>query len=679
MRALFVFLLLGFYLLLPAQIDEKHPLEPLDVFSLQMAHSPAIQPGGEHIAYLRQRFDLKSDRAIQQIWIADKNGERNRPLTDLNTSYRNLVWSPDGQQLAFVRSEDGTHYLHLYVVKTGHQQEIAKFSESPGDLVWSPGGDLLAFRMFCPSEKAPLLSGLPKAPSGADWADEPTVITQTRYRSDGRSGFLPSGHQQIFVIHANGGAARQLTYENYDHGSPQWSPDGQHLVFAAQMESDVDLRPQRAQLYRINLKNRRMEQLTDEVYHFSLQYVSQGGDFLCLAYVDKELGYQRNALFVIDGSSGDLRKISWERDRQAELARWTDSGEALIVQYTDRGMGALDLVHLKGGHRTVVSDLGGTSFGRPYAGGDFALGGDNSIAYTRSTPHQPANLYYKSIESGALPTRLTNCNEIFLQGIQLGVVEQVNFTSSYDEQKLEGWVIYPPNYEKGKSYPTILEIHGGPYAAYGPHFSAELQLMAAAGYLVFYMNPRGSTSYGESFAAYINNNYPSEDYDDLMSGIDELIDRGVADEEQLFIAGGSGGGVLTAWSIGKTDRFRAAAVVKPVINWYSFVLTADAYSHFVRNWFDEKPWDQPEAFLERSPLSLVGKVKTPTLLMTGEEDYRTPMSETEQYYGALRIQGVESALVRIPGASHGIAKRPSNLLRKTAIILSWFDQHAGAE
>jgi len=202
-----------------------------------------------------------------------------------------------------------------------------------------------------------------------------------------------------------------------------------------------------------------------------------------------------------------------------------------------------------------------------------------------------------------------------------------------------------------------------------------VQLYAAAGYVVLYANPRGSTSYGEEFGNLIHHAYPGNDYDDLLSIVDATIARGYVDTSRLFVTGGSGGGVLTAWIVGKTDRFRAAVVAKPVIHWTSFVLTADAYNFFYKYWFPGYPWDEIEHYWKRSPLSLVGNVKTPTMLLTGDADWRTPISESEQFYQALQLRGVDSALVRIPGASHGIASRPSRLIAKIAHILEWFARH----
>jgi len=258
----------------------------------------------------------------------------------------------------------------------------------------------------------------------------------------------------------------------------------------------------------------------------------------------------------------------------------------------------------------------------------------------------------------------------------LGKVESFWYESSHDDRKIHGWLVKPPGFDEKKKYPLILEIHGGPFANYGDRFAAEVQLYAAAGYVVLYVNPRGSTSYGLDFAALIDHNYPSQDYDDLMSGVDAILERGYVDSKRLYVAGGSGGGVFSSWIVGKTDRFRAAVVAKPVINWYSFVLTADHYNYFARYWFGKFPWEAPQEYLRRSPLSLVGNVSTPTMLMTGEVDYRTPISESEQFYQALKLRKVDTALVRVPDASHGIAARPSHLIAKVAHVLRWFETHA---
>ena len=266
-------------------------------------------------------------------------------------------------------------------------------------------------------------------------------------------------------------------------------------------------------------------------------------------------------------------------------------------------------------------------------------------------------------------------------------MEEIRYKSSKDGREIQGWIVKPPGFDSAgndsagndpaKRYPLILEIHGGPFANYGDRFAAEAQLYAAAGYVVLYTNPRGSTSYGEEFGNLIHHAYPGDDYFDLMSGVDAVLERGYVDPERLFVTGGSGGGVLTAWIVGRTDRFRAAVVAKPVINWTSFVLTADNANFYYRYWFPGFPWDHPEHYRARSPLSLVSAVTTPTMLLTGESDFRTPIAETEQYYQALRLRGVDTVMVRMPGAYHHIARRPSQMMSKAAHILAWFERYRG--
>ncbi len=271
--------------------------------------------------------------------------------------------------------------------------------------------------------------------------------------------------------------------------------------------------------------------------------------------------------------------------------------------------------------------------------------------------------------------RITRLNEELLGHRTLGAVEELWWESSHDGRRVQGWIVKPPGFDPARKYPLILEIHGGPFANYGDRFAAEIQLYAAAGYVVLYTNPRGSTSYGEEFGNLIHHAYPGHDYDDLMSGVDAVIAQGYVDEDALFVTGGSGGGVLTSWIVGNTGRFRAAVVQKPVINWFSWALTADMYPYGVKYWFPGYPWEHVEHYMARSPISRVGNVTTPTMLLTGEADHRTPIPESEQFYQALKLRGVPAALVRIPGASHGITARPSRLIAKVQHVLGWFERY----
>ena len=373
----------------------------------------------------------------------------------------------------------------------------------------------------------------------------------------------------------------------------------------------------------------------------------------------------------LDGSG--RRLVAPDFKHSIHSLQWSEKDHGVVFSFDASGESNIGFISPNGKSQTIMSNLGGTTIGRPYSSGSFSVARNGTICFTHVTPTTPSKL--ARFHKGHLAETVVDLNQDLFSQRRLGRVEEIRFPSSHDKREIEGWIVYPPDFDKTKKYPLILEIHGGPYANYGPRFSAEMQLYAASGYVVLYTNPRGSTSYGEEFANLIQHNYPGQDYDDLMSGVDAVIKRGFIDERNLFVTGGSGGGVLTSWIVGKTDRFAAAVVAKPVINWYSFALTADMYTYFYKYWFPGLPWEHTEQYMKRSPISLVGNVKTPTMLLTGEADYRTPISETEQYYQALKLQKVETVMVRIPGASHGIAARPSHLIAKVAYILKWFEKH----
>jgi len=399
-----------------------------------------------------------------------------------------------------------------------------------------------------------------------------------------------------------------------------------------------------------------------------------GKSIAYLGFDDREQGYQITRIHVMNRDGTGSRVLSGSLDRDVDQPVWKKDGSGLFFQYDNLGNTRIAFIALDGKVQDLAANLGGVSHSRPYGGGSFSVAANGRFAYTRTRPEFPSDI--ATGQQGSAEVRhVTHVNDDLFGFKELGQTEEFWCESSFDKRKVQGWIVKPPGFDPQKKYPFILEIHGGPFANYGDRFTSEIQLFAAAGYVVLYANPRGSTSYGEEFGNLIHHNYPGQDYDDLMSAVDAVIARGYVDTNNLFVTGGSGGGVLTAWIVGKTDRFQAAVSAKPVINWYSFVLTSDGPVFFYRYWFPGFPWDHADHYLNRSPLSLVGNVKTPTMLLTGEADYRTPISESEQYYEALKLRKIDTALVRIPDASHGMEGRPSHLVSKVAHILKWFEIH----
>ncbi|MDN5205547.1 S9 family peptidase [Fulvivirgaceae bacterium BMA10] len=655
-----------------AQEQDRSKLQLIDVFDLEYATDPQVSQDGKQIVYLRNFMDIMKDRIRTNLWIINSDGSDHRPLTSGNKNNYSPRWSPDGKKMVYVSTQDGSSQIYMRWMDTGQTAKLTNLTSSPGNLVWSPDGEWIAFTMFVTS-KPKSFAKMPAKPKGAEWAEPAKYIDQLRYRADG-AGYLKEGYTQLFVLSADGGSPRQITFDNYNYGGRvSWTPDSKAVIISANRHSNAAQEPLNSELYKITLSNGNISQLTSRKGPDNNPVVSPDGKTIAyLGFDDTYQGYEVTRLYTcrIDGSNAKL--ITSGLDRSVASPVWSSDGKGIYFQYDDEGNTKIALASLNGKIKDITNNVGQTSLGRPYSGGSYTVSDNGLVAFTNCTPDRPADV---AVVNSGTKKRLTELNDDLFSFKKTGKVEEIWFESSHDKRKVQGWIVKPSDFDPAKKYPLILEIHGGPFANYGDRFSAEIQLYAAAGYVVLYVNPRGSTSYGKEFGNLIHHNYPGQDYDDLMSGVDAVIKQGYVDENNLFVTGGSGGGVLTAWIVGKTDRFKAAVVAKPVINWYSFALTADAYNFFHKYWFPGFPWDHADHYMKRSPISLVGNVKTPTMLLTGESDYRTPISETEQYYQALKLRNVETAMVRIPGAPHGIAGRPSNLMAKVANILAWFEKY----
>ena len=650
----------------------KTNLELTDIFNMEYVSDPQISPDGSQILYVRNFKDIMTDKNLSNIWLVNSDGSKNRPITTGNQNDFYPRWSHAGDKIIF-KSNRQDERMKLFVMWMD-SKEVAPLTntpKSPGAVSWSPNDRYVAFTMFVPKANESIIK-MPAKPEGAKWNTPPTYIDKLNYRGDGQ-GYIKGGNTQLFTLSIDGGTPKQLTSTDFDHGAPEWSNDGKTVYFSANFNPDEAFEPNDSEIYALSLNDNSITKLTDRYGPDDSPKISPDGSKMAYTGLDdKLLGYQQNQLYVrtISGESPTL--LSADFDRNISNIQWAGDGKGLFFQYDDKGETKIAHISLTGKVTDKVNNVGGLSLGRPYNAGTYTVSKNGNIAYTLGTTAHPADL---GVQTKKGTKRLTFVNDDLFSAKNLGNVEELWWKSSYDQQDIQGWVVTPPNFDPSKKYPFILEIHGGPFSSYGSVYSAEIQAFAAAGYVVLYSNPRGSTSYGAEFGNLIHHDYPNHDYDDLMSGVDAVIEKGYIDSDNLFVTGGSGGGVLTAWIVGKTDRFKAAVVAKPVINWASFVLYADGAAFFSKYWFGKKPWEDPESYFKRSPLNYVANVTTPTMLLTGEEDYRTPIAESEQFYTALKLEGVETAMVRIPGASHGIANRPSNLIAKIAGILAWFEKY----
>jgi dipeptidyl aminopeptidase/acylaminoacyl peptidase len=625
--------------------------------------APQFSPNGQQIAYGRRWVDKMNDRWESSIWISNADGSRARMLLQGS----DVKWSPDGTRIAYIaRGEpSGSQIFVRWMDAEGATTQISRLTESPSGLEWSPDGRWIAFTSNVASRETWRIA-MPTPPRGAKWTEPPKIVSKLNYRSD-RVGFNDEGYRQLFVLPADGGTARQVTSGDWNVSGGDFSADGKWLIFSSNRIPDADGSFRRSHIYAVNLETDEVKQLTKGAGTNSGASFSPDGKTIAYMHADSvdHSAWAETKLWMMNADGSNARAVT-NVDRPISGVSWAKDNSGVYFNVESEGTRNLYFVGTTGAPRALTS-------------GKHMLtvsGVTNGMAVgIRGTPTKSNDVVtFRVPASGTVSsfTQITNVNDDVLQGKELAQTEEIWY-SSKDGLRIQGWIVKPAGFDASKKYPLMLEIHGGPQAMYNVGFSFARQDHASNGYVILYTNPRGSTGYGEKFTNQIKNAYPGKDYDDLMAGVDSLINRGYIDTKNMFVFGCSGGGVLTAWIVGQTTRFTAAASLCPVTNWMSFVGTTDG-----AGWYEnfEKPfWEDPSEHLRRSPIMYVHKVKTPTMLMTGILDLRTPMPQTEEYYRALKKLGVPTVMVRMNNEYHGTSSTPSNFLRTQLYLRDWFVRH----
>lgn len=672
-----------FALLLGAAVPalSATPFEPADIYRISMVTDPKVAPDGVQVLFTRAFFDIQTDQRQGEVWLATLKGKAldKHLLIPAAARASGAEWSPDGKRIAYVAPHLGKPQIWIMDVAEGIGRPLTTMRlQGVRGLAWSPDGSRIGF-VARVEGTGPKIAGMPAKPEGAIWAPEPKIITDFSYRSND-SGWRTPGADHVFMVPASGGAPVQLTRGSSDQVSDDslaWTPDGSRLVYAARVRQGNEALANETDLYAVAAaEGGVVTRLTDIDGTETGASVSPDGKML--AWTGQVKGtkfYSQPDLWVRPLAGGMPVNLTRTLDRPVIEGRWAKDGKALHVFYNDAGYTRVALVPVAGGKpKVVVEKIGGTRLYLPSSGGNWSEGA-GTYAYTTVEADRPAAL---GISRGGKEIAHVDFNEAWRAGKSIGKLERVTWTSPVGGLPIEGWVQYPPDFDATKTYPIALEIHGGPNTDYGPYFSITHQIYAARGYIVLFANPRGSIGYGERFANAISpeygGTYPGADHDDLMAGMDEMLKRPYVDARNQFIGGGSGGGVLTTFAIGKTDRFRAAAALRPVTDWSIQALTSDIQAVTLSNWVPGNPWDNRDVYWQRSTISLVGNVKTPTLLITGEADYRTPIAQTEAYYQALKVRGIDAMMVRLPEANHGMG-RPSQWLQSNLAVVDWYDRY----
>ncbi len=644
--------------------DKPRVLDKETFFDMEGVSGPAISPDGRHIVFTREWVDTAKDQSRSNLWIVDAEGTRVRELTRGSWRDSSPVWAPDGKRVAFLSDRDGTTQLHIMYVDTGEIAQLTRGLRNVSSIAWSPDGKQMAFTQFMPDEDPILSVQLPKRPRGADWARPPVLVDRLTWARDGQ-GPVEKGYTHVFLVDGVlGGTPRQITDGNFNHTNPAWSRDGQTIYVSGIRKPDAEYERGDSEIYAIDLKTGAIRVLTDREGPDNNPELSPDGQWIAYSgYDDKNFTSTLASLYLMDKNGGAKRLWAGNLMNSPGDVTWAPDSAGVYFTVDERGSTSVYFAPLKGAPKRITDGV------QTLRG--FSLAANGQVATVRATPTNPGDLATFSTRNPAELKKLVDVNEDVLAGRKLGDIEELWFTSK-DGLKIQGWLIKPVDFQPGKKYPMVLWIHGGPWSMYDAGFNWSFQNFAASGYAVLYTNPRGSTGYGQEFVNGIQFSYPGKDYDDLMAGVDAAIAKGFIDDRNLFVCGGSGGGVLTAWIVGHTNRFAAAVSMRPVINWHSFVGTTDGPSWYRQ--FQKYPWEDPTEYAVRSPLHYVANVTTPTMVMTGEADLRTPIRQSEEFYRALKLLKKETLLVRMPDEFHGW-RRPSHRLLQQLYLLAWFEKY----
>ena len=705
-------------------IAQKRNITEKDLFDFTWIGDPQMSPDGSRVVFVRVTVNDKKDGYKTSLWSVPSAGnEAPRQLTrgDRDSSPR---WSPDGRSIVFIRGgeKDGKpepgQLCMLPMAGGGDSFVFTDLPKGASNPEWSPDGKTIAFASSSNPEDlakhekkkrkeeeqkkaadAAAVSPSPAKTGDKPKADEPEeresdiqVITQAVFRRDNEGFIDPKRPPHIWVVSAPASAdekvqPKQLTSGRFEEENFFWSKDGKTMYFASLRVDEPYYQLPRTELYSVAATGG--EPVKINTFEMNAGTFSLSPDGKQIAFVASTTepvnSYTQPDLWV-----ADLMPNAKPRNLTAGLD--FDIGRGLTGDnappraggpggpiWTADGRGILDVVGKEGRNNVTRFDAttgAPTEITRGNQGVlRFRASADRSkIAYTLSTPTMVNELFVADA-SGNQPRQITRVNEALFSKLNLTEPEEIWY-ESFDGKRVHTWAQKPPGFDPKKKYPLILNIHGGPHAAYGYIFSHEFQWMAAKGYVVLYPNPRGSTTYGQEFGNIIQHNYPGDDYKDLMAGVDEVVRRGYVDTEKLGVTGGSGGGLLTNWTIGQTDRFAAAVSQRDIADWEAWWYTAD-FTLFQPTWFKGAPFNEQEDFRKRSPITYINNVKTPLMLILGEADYRTPPSSGgDQMFRALKFRKIPTVMVRFPGESHELSRsgKPWHRIERLQHIVGWFDK-----
>lgn len=651
----------------------QHKLVPNDLFDIRVAVNVAASPDGRDIAYICEQADAACDAFQRSLWLVNRDSLETRQVKLIGNAVF-CCWSPNGSLIVVVNGFDAAEDVSvLRLVRGADTTLIARLPTVPNAIALSRDGRQLALRMVVPDQKVTV--ALPDRPADASWSERAFYTERVDWRLDGVG--VQDGYAQVFRLDLTSGRLEQLTHgmtpSGYYSAGLDWSHDAASILFVSNLRPDWHKEPFNTNIYALEIASRQITCLTTRFGVDLDPKPSPDGSWIAYRGFDDNGEFHGCPSLYLMGPDGSGAFCLADVGQGIGNHVWAADGSGLYISYVRDQTLRLAFVDLGGTRREIACDLAeANAFDiEPYLIGNASLASvPGGVVTIMATPLDPNQVVEVSI-SGAQRT-LTRMNHELLDVLDLGRTESLQFTSS-DGTVLPTWIIFPPDHDPAKTYPMILELHGGPTASYGAQFSYRFQRYAAMGYVVVAPNYRGSLGLDMGFYTAGQWVFPSLEYDDVMAAVDAVMARCKIDPNRLYVTGVSAGGLLSAWVIGKTDRFAASVVQSPLINYISHFLTHDLYSAYVGRYFPTLPWEDPLTHWAQSPLSLIANVTTPALIIQGDQDSRTPLSEGLQLYHALKLRDVPAALLILPGAFH-VPTRPVQLLEEQEHILRWFQR-----
>ena len=653
--------ILTFFIIFSFGIQANN-LEPISYWDIQSASSPIVSPDNSLIIFSKEYIDKKNDDFINELWVMKTDGSDKRFFA----KGENPKWSPNSLKIAYVKSDDNdTSQIYIKYLNNETESKITNHEKGIKDFSWSNDGKFFSFSSFNEYESDWKID-IPGKEEGVDysWTSDPNVVTSMHWKSDGE-GEHESGENHLYLVDSDGGPAVKISDWGNDYVSDlQWIDNANILFTGNSSLNDLEPSWQQTAIFVLNTKNKELSKISPETGVFTSPKVSKDGKKIVfighpnLEYIDLALdiwiNHKNNNKVLTNNLSSSPGELFWLSDDKV-VFHMDERGSSKLIELDVINQDIKEVIP-KFNEQFYLSSVSNQSLYGVYA--------------NAKRPGEIASVNKSKLN------KLTEFNELILSQYNLGETTEINYMSP-DGTKIQGWYITPPNFDENKKYPLILIIHGGPHAMYRSSFNYLWHQFASDGYVVLYTNPRGSTGYGSDFANKIDKDYPGKgDLSDLLAGVDYVTDMEFINESKMYVQGCSGGGVLTTWVVGHDDRFAAAASLCPVTNWISMVGTTDIPA-WTFTWFEKPFWEDPTEWLEHSPIMRTGFIKTPTLLMTGVLDIRTPMAQTEEMYIALKEAGVETTLVRMNEEWHGTDReKPTNWFRTYGYLSEWYEKYS---